>query len=121
MWIQDIPKKAIADTILKHSGLYSLYEKRLESKILEETLPNHIAIILDGNRRWARYGPVGMKNGHMQGADRAEELLNWIHDLGIKITTLYVLSTENLARKDEELDNIYKLLHIKLEKLYRDS
>ena len=55
------------------------------------------------------------------GADKAEELLNWIHDLRIKITTLYVLSTENLERKDEELDNIYKVLHIKLEKLHKDS
>src|SRR5215203_2153767 len=121
MWMQDIPKKAIADTILKHSGLYSLYEKKLESKILEETLPNHIAIILDGNRRWAKYGLAGMKNGHLQGADRAEELLNWIHDLGIKITTLYVLSTENLARSDDELNNIYDLLQHKLERLYADS
>src|SRR5918996_1576315 len=121
MWMQEIPKKAIVDTILKHSGLYNLYEKRLESKILDGSLPNHIAIILDGNRRWARFGPVGMKNGHMQGADRAEELLNWIHDLGIKITTLYVLSNENLERKGEEIDTIYKLLQIKLEKLYNDS
>src|SRR5215213_4498673 len=109
MWMQEIPKKAIVDTIFKHSGLYNLYEKRLESKIL------------DGNRRWAKFGPVGLKNEHMQGADRAEELLNWIHDLGIKITTLYVLSTENLERKGEEIDTIYKLLQIKLEKLYNDS
>lgn len=121
MWIQDIPKKAIADTILKHSGLYNLYEKRLESKILERPLPNHIAIILDGNRRWARYGLVGMKSGHFKGADRAEELLNWIHDLGIRITTLYVLSTENLDRSNDELNNIYELLQQKLERLYADS
>jgi tritrans,polycis-undecaprenyl-diphosphate synthase [geranylgeranyl-diphosphate specific] len=121
MWMQEIPKKAIVDTILKHSGLYNLYEKRLESKILDGSLPNHIAIILDGNRRWARFGPGGIKNGHMQGADRAEELLNWIHDLGIKITTLYVLSNENLARSDEELKNIYDLLQHKLERLYVDS
>jgi tritrans,polycis-undecaprenyl-diphosphate synthase [geranylgeranyl-diphosphate specific] len=121
MWIQDIPKKAIADTILKHSGLYNLYEKRLESKILRGSLPNHIAIILDGNRRWARNGLVGMKSGHLQGADRAEELLNWIHDLGIRITTLYVLSTENLDRSNDELNNIYDLLQHKLERLYADS
>jgi tritrans,polycis-undecaprenyl-diphosphate synthase [geranylgeranyl-diphosphate specific] len=121
MWMQEIPKKAIVDTIFKHSGLYNLYEKRLESKILDGSLPNHIAIILDGNRRWAKFGPVGLKNGHMQGADRAEELLNWIHDLGIKITTLYVLSTENLARSDDELNNIYGLLQHKLERLYADS
>jgi tritrans,polycis-undecaprenyl-diphosphate synthase [geranylgeranyl-diphosphate specific] len=54
------------------------------------------------------------------GADKAEELLNWIHDLGIRITTLYVLSNENLERKGEEVNTIYKLLQIKLEKLYTD-
>src|SRR5919199_1532269 len=121
MEIQDIHSRALADTIFKRSIFYSLYERRLESQIIRNSLPNHIAIILDGNRRWARYNFVGLKNGHLMGADKAEELLNWIHDLGIRITTLYVLSTENLDRKDEELDNIYKLLHIKLEKLYRDS
>jgi tritrans,polycis-undecaprenyl-diphosphate synthase [geranylgeranyl-diphosphate specific] len=121
MWIRDIPKKAVADSILKHSGLYNLYEKRLESKILGGSLPNHIAIILDGNRRWARYGLNGLKDGHLQGADRAEELLNWIHDLGIRITTLYVLSTENLDRSDDELKNIYNLLQHKLQRLYADS
>jgi tritrans,polycis-undecaprenyl-diphosphate synthase [geranylgeranyl-diphosphate specific] len=121
MWIQDFPKKAVADSILKHSGLYNLYEKRLESKILGGSLPNHIAIILDGNRRWARFGLNGLKDGHLQGADRAEELLNWIHDLGIRITTLYVLSTENLDRSDDELKNIYSLLQHKLQRLYADS
>jgi len=59
--------------------------------------------------------------GHNHGADKAEELLNWIHDIGIKITTLYVLSTENLDRKDQELDNIYNLLQKKLERLYDDE
>ena len=113
--------KAFVESILKHSGLYSIYEHRLESQILKDSLPNHIAIILDGNRRWAKYHFVGINSGHFMGADKAEELLNWIHDLRIKITTLYVLSNENLERKDEELDNIYKILHIKLEKLYKDS
>ncbi|HEY9387438.1 MAG TPA: polyprenyl diphosphate synthase [Nitrososphaeraceae archaeon] len=121
MWIQDIPSKAIADTIFKHSGLYNLYERRLESKILKTRLPNHIAIILDGNRRWAKYSLAGKKNGHFKGADKAEELLNWIHDLGIRITTLFVLSTENLDRAEDELDNIYELLQHKLEKLHVDS
>jgi tritrans,polycis-undecaprenyl-diphosphate synthase [geranylgeranyl-diphosphate specific] len=46
---------------------------------------------------------------------------NWIHDLGIRITTLYVLSNENLERRGEEINTIYKLLQIKLEKLYNDS
>ena len=77
--------------------------------------------MLDGNRRWAKLQLFDPGIGHNHGADKAEELLNWIHDIGIKITTLYILSTENLERKDRELDNIYKLLEIKLEKLYNDE
>jgi tritrans,polycis-undecaprenyl-diphosphate synthase [geranylgeranyl-diphosphate specific] len=121
MLIQDIGSRALADSFFKRSWLYSLYERRLGSQILKNSLPNHIAIILDGNRRWAKYNLMGVGSGHFMGADKAEELLNWIHDLGIKITTLYVLSTENLDRKDEEVDNIYRLLQLKLERLYNDS
>lgn len=106
---------------LKKDWFYRLYERKLELQIKKEPLPNHIAIILDGNRRWAKYRLWGNKEGHDVGADKAEELLNWIHDLRIKITTLFVLSTENLNRGEHEIDNIYSLLEQKLEKLYRDS
>lgn len=106
---------------LKKDWFYRLYERKLELQIKKEPLPNHIAIILDGNRRWAKYRLWGNKEGHDVGADKAEELLNWIHDLRIKITTLFVLSTENLNRREHEIDNIYSLLEQKLEKLYRDS
>lgn len=113
--------KAVMDSFLQVSGIYSVYEKRLESEILRSPLPNHVAIVLDGNRRWAKFNFLDSARGHRYGADKAEELLNWIHDIGIKITTLYILSTENLGRKDEELENIYKLLEVKLEKLYNDE
>lgn len=109
------------DTFLKLSGIYSFYERHLESEIIEHPLPNHVAIVLDGNRRWANMHLLDTSWGHNHGADKAEELLNWIHDIGIKITTLYVLSTENLDRKDQELDNIYNLLQKKLERLYDDE
>lgn len=122
MSISDIANsRAIVDVIFKRSGLYILYERHLESEISKHPLPNHIAIILDGNRRWARTNLIRESTGHFVGADKAEELLNWIHELKIKITTLYVLSNENLDRDEEEVDNIYKLLQIKLDKLYADS
>lgn len=117
----DMGGKVLVDSLLKASGIYSYYERRLESEIMKSPLPNHIAIILDGNRRWARYNFLDTEKGHAYGANKAEALLNWIHDLGIRITTLYILSTENLERKDEELENIYRLLEIKLEKLYNDE
>lgn len=113
--------KAFAETLLQLSGLYQYYERKLQSHILHNPLPNHVAIILDGNRRWARLNLLNIDEGHFVGADKAEELLNWIHDIGIRITTLYILSTENLNRNDEEINNIYDLLHIKLQRLYNDS
>ena len=107
---------------LSHAfGFHKMFEKRLESKMLREPLPKHIGIILDGNRRWAKYNFFGPDLGHNRGADKAEELLNWIHDIGIKITTVYVLSNENLSRKDDELGNIYNLLYAKLVNLRDDS
>ncbi len=119
----DIDKggKALMETFLQAIGIYSFYEKRLETEIVKSQLPNHIAIVLDGNRRWAKFHLFDTGIGHNYGADKAEELLNWIHDIGIKITTLYVLSTENLEREDEELKNIYRLLEIKLKNLYNDE
>ena len=74
MGISEIGSMAFAETILKHSGLYRIYERRLGSQILKDPLPNHIAIILDGNRRWAKYHFAGRYKGHSIGADKAEEL-----------------------------------------------
>ncbi|MGI0083341.1 MAG: polyprenyl diphosphate synthase [Nitrosopumilaceae archaeon] len=102
------------------SGLYSIYSNKLEKEIRNDSLPNHIAIILDGNRRWARRNLVVKENGHFQGADTVENLLDWCEELGIKIITLYVLSAENLARDDEELHYLYELIKTRLEKLYND-
>jgi tritrans,polycis-undecaprenyl-diphosphate synthase [geranylgeranyl-diphosphate specific] len=113
--------REVMEGLLHASRIYSYYERRLESEILKYPLPNHIGIILDGNRRWARYHFLDSELGHQYGADRAEDLLNWIHELGVRITTLYILSTENLNRYDGELRNIYRLLEIKLNKLYNDE
>jgi tritrans,polycis-undecaprenyl-diphosphate synthase [geranylgeranyl-diphosphate specific] len=105
---------------LNLSGLYSIYSNKLEKEIKNENLPNHIAIILDGNRRWAKRSLVVKESGHFHGADTVEKLLDWCEELGIKIITLYVLSAENLARDDEELHYLYALIKERLEKLYND-
>ena len=107
--------------LINNDWFYRFYERKLESQIRKDSLPNHVAIILDGNRRWAKYNFLASKGAHAMGADKAEQLLTWIYDLKIKITTLYVLSIENLERDKKELEDIYNLLGIKLEKLYNDS
>lgn len=107
--------------LINDNWFYRLYERKLESQIKQDRLPEHVAIILDGNRRWAKYHFLANKGAHAIGADKAEQLLTWIYDLRIKITTLYVLSIENLERDKKELNDIFELLGLKLEKLYTDS
>lgn len=102
------------------SGLYRLYSKKLEKEILNDSMPNHIAVILDGNRRWAKRNLSFTKTGHFRGADAVENLLDWCEEFDIKIITLYALSAENLNRKDEELEYLFDLIKNRLEKLYND-
>lgn len=83
-------------------------------------MPKHIAIILDGNRRWAKRNLIVKLEGHFRGADAVEKLLDWCEELNIKIITLYVLSSENLSRQDDELDYLYDLINARLHKLYND-
>ena len=88
--------------------------------MLKGDVPNHVAIILDGNRRWAKRNLKIAKSGHFRGADAVENLLDWCEEFDIKIITLYVLSAENLDRKNEELDYLFDLIQTRLEKLYND-
>ena len=110
----------IKDTAFQLSGLYRIYSKRLENEIQNGDIPNHIALILDGNRRWAKRHLSMPKKGHWKGADAVENLLDWCEEFDIKIVTLYALSAENLERKDEELEYLYELIRMRLEKLFND-
>ena len=111
----------IKDLIFQLSGIYKIYGKRLEKEIQSGDIPNHVAVILDGNRRWAERHLTVPREGHWKGADSVENLLDWCEELDIKIITLYALSSENLERKDEELEYLYELIHRRLEKLFNDS
>ena len=90
--------------------LYSLYEKRLVSELTLERLPKHVGVILDGNRRWAREGGNATAYGHRKGADKITEFLEWADELGIKIVTLWMLSTDNLDRDEAELRPLLKII-----------
>ena len=111
---------SLRDLILRYSGLYDAYARRLEHEIRRGDIPGHIAVILDGNRRWAKKRVVLEGAGHRHGADAVESLLDWCEDLGIQIVTLYVLSAENLSRKDDELLRLFELIKARLWKLYND-
>jgi tritrans,polycis-undecaprenyl-diphosphate synthase [geranylgeranyl-diphosphate specific] len=109
------------ESALRYLGAYKLYENRLKAQVKGDDIPGHIGIILDGNRRWAQNQGIIRGLGHEEGANRAEELLDWCHELGIKTVTLYVLSTENLDRTPEELMELFKLIEARLNRLLNDE
>ncbi len=107
--------------IVEIFGIYRIYGAVLSRSIKKGHIPKHIAIILDGNRRWAINKLTSRQYGHVMGADTAENVLEWCHEIGIKTITLYVLSTENLERTREEITEIFSLLRERLEKLLNDE
>jgi short-chain Z-isoprenyl diphosphate synthase len=83
---------------------YRLYERRLAGELAAGPLPRHVGVILDGNRRFAlERGLVDPSDGHAAGARRIEPFLDWCLEMGIPYVTLWLLSTENLARDDTEV------------------
>ena len=73
-------------------------------------VPRHVAIILDGNGRWAKSKGMPRTYGHVQGAKNVETICRAAHDLGIEYLTLYAFSTENWNRPDEEVAALMRLL-----------
>ncbi|HYK93338.1 MAG TPA: polyprenyl diphosphate synthase [Thermoplasmata archaeon] len=84
-------------------------ERQLLQRILAAPVPRHLAIIMDGNRRFAASHGLLVSEGHLHGREKLEELLNWCLEVGIRILTVYALSTENLKRPPEELDELMRL------------
>jgi tritrans,polycis-undecaprenyl-diphosphate synthase [geranylgeranyl-diphosphate specific] len=112
---------SVLGTLLQATGAYRVYENRLNAQIRKGPIPGHIAIILDGNRRWAQNRNYSAEVGHAYGADVVENLLDWCHDLGIRSITLYALSTENLNRSPEEVRELFNLIETRLKKLLTDE
>lgn len=75
------------------------------------SVPNHIAIILDGNGRWAKSKGMPRNYGHVQGSKNVETVCSAAYDLGVKYLTVYAFSTENWNRPKDEVDALMKLLH----------
>ena len=98
--------------------VYRTYAARLRAQVLAHPVPAHVALIMDGNRRWAReLGLREVRAGHSQGADKAVELLSWCSSLGIREVTLWALSLENLERTPEEVEAITEIARETLEAL----
>ena len=96
--------------ILPPQFLYTIYEKRLLKELDPNRMPRHVAIIMDGNRRYSRIqGNMEVIQGHELGVDTLEKVLDWNIDLGIEIVTAYAFSTENFNRPQKEVEGLMNL------------
>lgn len=86
--------------LLRMTGIYAFYTRRLRRQVLAGQLPEHVGLIMDGNRRWARQ--AGMANpslGHRAGAEHAEQVLSWCETVGIrKSLTRYEICSSKPTR-----------------------
>lgn len=89
---------------------YDLYGHRLQSALPANELPKHVGVILDGNRRWAADQGSTSAHGHRVGGEKIAEFLGWCEELGIEVVTLWLLSTDNLARDKGELDSLLRII-----------
>ena len=101
----------------------SLIEPFYEFFIMRQCthIPTHIAIIQDGNRRFARKKGLATAYGHRVGADRTEDVLEWAQQLGIRYITLYIFSTENFNRAGDEVRELFTLFKEKLARIIDDD
>lgn len=89
--------------------MYWGYERRLAGQVAVGQVPTHIGLILDGNRRFARIRGLDATLGHQFGVSKLQEVLAWCLDLKVRHVTLYVFSTENFGRSEDEVDCLLDL------------
>lgn len=87
----------------------------------EDILPKHIAIIMDGNRRWAKQRLIPIKLGHKQGAETLKKIVRYANKIGINYITVYAFSTENWKRSKEEVDALMNLLETYLDDFAKEA
>lgn len=111
----------VIKSLLSAIGVYRVYEGWLWRQVDNGAKPEHIAIILDGNRRWASENVLSTWFGHAKGADKVEQLLDWCLKLDVKSVTLYAFSTENFHRTPGEVEEIMDIFKGRLRNLLTDE
>ncbi|MEO9137691.1 MAG: isoprenyl transferase [Jatrophihabitans sp.] len=92
-------------------AVYAVYERRLRRHVDGLPVPRHVAIMVDGNRRWARAaGFDDVSHGHVAGARHIATLLDWCGEVGVEHVTIWLLSTDNLHRPAEELEPLLQII-----------
>ncbi|MEM0214829.1 MAG: polyprenyl diphosphate synthase [Archaeoglobaceae archaeon] len=101
--------------------IHKIYEIKLLRTVSKGEIPKHVAIIMDGNRRFAKKKGLMEFMGHEFGTKKAEEVLDWCWELGVKMLTLYAFSTENFKRSEIEKRNIFQIFERELKRLLNDK
>lgn len=114
----DIPIKKLPGI----NELQDLISRYYEDRLLREVknggkMPNHIGVILDGNRRFALERNLSIKKGHVLGAEKLERVLDWVNELDISHMTVYAFSKENFQRSPKEVKDLMDLFFRKFNKL----
>ncbi|MCQ1951009.1 MULTISPECIES: isoprenyl transferase [Arthrobacter] len=103
---------------MKFPGVvYAYYERKLRRSLIGDRIPEHIGVMVDGNRRWAKLAGAPTSDGHQAGADKILEFLGWCQELGVRMVTLYMLSTDNLNRDADELEPLLDIIGNTLDRL----
>jgi short-chain Z-isoprenyl diphosphate synthase len=92
--------------------VYSVYARRLKERLAGKSLPRHVAIVMDGNRRWARQeGFEDTRIGHRYGAEHLDEVLRWCAEMDIRHVTTFVASVDNVRKRDSvEVGNLMRMI-----------
>jgi short-chain Z-isoprenyl diphosphate synthase len=101
--------------------LYGVYERRLIHQLHGAPVPRHVGVIVDGNRRWARAVGADPQHGHTAGADLIDDLLTWCEEAGVEVVTLWLLSSDNLARPPAELTPLLTIIERTVRDLAADK
>ena len=106
------------DTLFKNTGRQPASEETssLEEQLDRQNIPHHVAIIMDGNGRWAKRQGKPRTYGHHAGADTLKRIVVAAGELGIQVLTVYAFSTENWKRPETEVSYIMKLMNEYLSK-----
>jgi len=114
---------------IKRNKLFKILQQEVDNliakKMLEEikrgNVPNHVAIIMDGNRRYALLEGYSPERGHEMGKDKLQEVVEWCHEIGVKVLTVFAFSTDNFKRRKEEVNHLMQMFEQDLKKLAEDE
>ena len=121
-WTQLVPSVLRPFAIEAREAVYRVYQKKLEDELQGWQIPEHIGIVMDGNRRYAKdEGAEEVIEGHNAGADKLDEVLSWCEEANVRVVTVWGFSLDNFARSLGEVGGLMSLFERKFLDIVTDS